>query len=614
MKTKLAVLLITLSMVMVIIPGAVSAPAQTVTVTPAGDFNRGDTLTITLDGFAAGFVSVQITATGGTPVWAYQFTSTGAQKVIDLVIPDTWSKDTYTVYAKEDGGSSYSDTFYLYVFTPSAGSTGGITTSEDPYAVVLVVNNQDAGDAADTLESLDVDDAATVLELIDSDDAADIVEELDTVDAIEILEEADAGTVAEILTGVSVSTAVEIIDGMDPVESAAAVDQAVKTGDTDAISELLNDVEETVAGDILLNVDPGKGVAVVQAMATSDVHEAAKRVEEAVKRSGNAAKLAEFGGTLEGVSVDTLVSLFKEIAGLPATPSTVASVMAVMDITKVLDVVDAWMVTESYEDLSLVYSFLTDEKLEEVYLAMTTEQRNTIYPYLDEATASRVPDIGEFEVSDLSIVPATGETGDVFTVSVKVSNIGNETGMYTVNLKIDGSTEETDTVSLAPEMGETVTWTVSQATAGTYDVDVNGLTGSFEVTEPPVPVEPAEFQYGSLNVLPEDPEEGTDVTISVAVENIGGETGTESVELEIDGSVVDTDSVTLAAGASETVQFTYTVSGEGSHTVEIGGESVSYTVSVVVPPPAPFPIVYVAVGLVVIAAAAYFYMQSQKEA
>ena len=75
--------------------------------------------------------------------------------------------------------------------------------------------------------------------------------------------------------------------------------------------------------------------------------------------------------------------------------------------------------------------------------------------------------------------------------------------------------------------------------------------------------------------------------------------------------MVDSESVTLDAGDSETVSFTVTATGEGSHTVEIGDASASYTVEAV-PEPSRFPTMYVAVGVVIIVAAVYLYMQQQK--
>ena len=47
--------------------------------------------------------------------------------------------------------------------------------------------------------------------------------------------------------------------------------------------------------------------------------------------------------------------------------------------------------------------------------------------------------------------------------------------------------EETREVTVAAGASETVTFTTSEDKAGTYAVDVNGLTGSFTVKEAAVP-------------------------------------------------------------------------------------------------------------------------------
>ena len=75
-------------------------------------------------------------------------------------------------------------------------------------------------------------------------------------------------------------------------------------------------------------------------------------------------------------------------------------------------------------------------------------------------------------------------------ISVIVSNTGEQTGKYSVVLKINNAVEETKEVTLAAGANQKVTFTVTGKAAGTYAVDVSGLTGSFTVTEeavvPPV--------------------------------------------------------------------------------------------------------------------------------
>jgi hypothetical protein len=75
-------------------------------------------------------------------------------------------------------------------------------------------------------------------------------------------------------------------------------------------------------------------------------------------------------------------------------------------------------------------------------------------------------------------------------------NTGEKVGSYTLILKINGVKEETEEVNLIGGAQREITFTISQDIAGTYPVDVNGLTGSYTVTEvaispsPPPSIEP----------------------------------------------------------------------------------------------------------------------------
>jgi hypothetical protein len=60
-------------------------------------------------------------------------------------------------------------------------------------------------------------------------------------------------------------------------------------------------------------------------------------------------------------------------------------------------------------------------------------------------------------------------------------------GSWPVTLSIDGVAEDTKPVTLSPGESDTITFTVSRDEAGTYDVALDGLAGSFTVTEEAFP-------------------------------------------------------------------------------------------------------------------------------
>lgn len=89
----------------------------------------------------------------------------------------------------------------------------------------------------------------------------------------------------------------------------------------------------------------------------------------------------------------------------------------------------------------------------------------------------------EFEVSDLSVTKGEVEPGEATRVSVEVTNTGGTEGTHRVELSINGEVVDNGSVSLAPGESGTISFTVSEAEEGTYEVSLEDLTGSFVVRE-----------------------------------------------------------------------------------------------------------------------------------
>jgi len=103
-------------------------------------------------------------------------------------------------------------------------------------------------------------------------------------------------------------------------------------------------------------------------------------------------------------------------------------------------------------------------------------------------TVKAIPKPATFTAGALSISPAEVEIGESITISTRVTNTGDLTGSYKVNLKIDGAVVATRSVTLAGSASQKVTFTTSTDTAGTYTVTVNGKSGTFTVKAPPKPI------------------------------------------------------------------------------------------------------------------------------
>jgi len=194
-----------------------------------------------------------------------------------------------------------------------------------------------------------------------------------------------------------------------------------------------------------------------------------------------------------------------------------------------------------------------------------------------------------FVSSGLSATPTEVNIGGSVTISVLIANASDLTGSYEVALKIDNVVVATKEVTLAGGASQEVTFTTSKDVAGTYSIDVSGLTGSFavkeEVVPPVVPLVPATFAISNLFISPTEVDIGEEVTISVLIANTGELTGSYEVALKIDNVAVATKEVVLAGGASQEVTFTTSNDVAGTYSIDVSGLTGSFTVKEEVVPP-----------------------------
>jgi uncharacterized membrane protein len=116
-------------------------------------------------------------------------------------------------------------------------------------------------------------------------------------------------------------------------------------------------------------------------------------------------------------------------------------------------------------------------------------------------------------------------------------------------------------------------------------IDINGNTitlslfpGYWEIVYVFSLTPPAEFQISNLEVNPNDVEIGEEVTVSVDVVNIGGQTGSSTISFIVNQTTADTRTVTLEKEESTTVEFKISKQTQGTYIVEVAGEVSQFTV------------------------------------
>lgn len=227
-----------------------------------------------------------------------------------------------------------------------------------------------------------------------------------------------------------------------------------------------------------------------------------------------------------------------------------------------------------------------------------------------EAEPEPEPEPAEFVVSGLTITREPLEFWCwEFKIAANVTNIGEQEGTHTVALKLDGLEVDWRTVKLGGGETTTIVYSVTSG-VGSFPFEVEGLTGSLEIESLPGPT----FEFSNLRifipgVIPPEVErdQTVTVTVSIEVENVGELEGGCTVELKMDGEVIDSKEVTLEGGGSATVLFELT-RGEGTYEVEVEGFTESFTIELAEKTPFWMQPIYVAGILIVIISAGAIYI------
>jgi len=94
------------------------------------------------------------------------------------------------------------------------------------------------------------------------------------------------------------------------------------------------------------------------------------------------------------------------------------------------------------------------------------------------------PRAAEFEVSNLVINPSVVEPGESVTISVTVTNVGEVSGTYTLELKEEGYDTISKSVTLDAGESRRVSFTISRGWEKTHTISIDGLSGTFTVASP----------------------------------------------------------------------------------------------------------------------------------
>jgi PGF-pre-PGF domain-containing protein len=169
----------------------------------------------------------------------------------------------------------------------------------------------------------------------------------------------------------------------------------------------------------------------------------------------------------------------------------------ISSVTITFRVEKAWIEGENIDENTIALKRYDPENGEWVSLPTVKVDEDATYVYFSATSPglsyfavsgtaiSPVP--AAFTVSTLTVSPSKVSVGEDVSISVTVKNMGDLEDTYTVILKINGTVETVEDVTLAGGATKQVVFTVARDTEGTYSVEVDGLTGSFRVVAPSPP-------------------------------------------------------------------------------------------------------------------------------
>lgn len=207
------------------------------------------------------------------------------------------------------------------------------------------------------------------------------------------------------------------------------------------------------------------------------------------------------------------------------------------------------------------------------------------YYYLQTFLQTVVPPMpelkpAEFKLGNLTIQPSEAEVNQPITITVNVTNVGEELGTYPLNLTINDVVEETRMIQLYGGNSTIVEFTVIKGIVGTYSVRIGDLTGTFNIVPKAPQPRPAEFFIYGLAATPYEGWVNDTIRISFSVRNIGDEQGVISLNLTIRNSTsllyLQTITIELSAGDIKTENVTFKPNSTGTYSVTVEHLNIKY--------------------------------------
>ncbi|MGM0387210.1 MAG: CARDB domain-containing protein [Natrinema limicola] len=169
------------------------------------------------------------------------------------------------------------------------------------------------------------------------------------------------------------------------------------------------------------------------------------------------------------------------------------------------------------------------------------------------------------ERSDVTVSPSTVDAGETVTVTATYRNVGDASGQTTAQVTVDGIVVDQRTIVLEPGEERTVTFERTMDWPGTHEVGVSGAgSQSVIVGGPPIDVVTASVDDTTVTT-------GDSTTVRATVTNPTDRGVDRTLEVAVDGIVVDSRAVSIPAHSERTVTFERELETAGTYEIAVSG-------------------------------------------
>ncbi|WP_440770949.1 CARDB domain-containing protein [Natronorubrum sp. DTA28] len=178
------------------------------------------------------------------------------------------------------------------------------------------------------------------------------------------------------------------------------------------------------------------------------------------------------------------------------------------------------------------------------------------------------------ELTSFEVDPTKVETGKNVTANATYENVGRTTKETTARLTVDGTVVDTKTLEIPPGETKSAVFERQMQWPGRYEIGIDGIASETVTVEGP-PIDVLEASVTTTDITA-----GDRATIDATVSNPTDQRVQRTLELAVDGIVVDTNTVMIEPNGETTVTFERQFDDAGTYDIAISGvEAGSVTVA-----------------------------------